>query len=80
MPHGDVRTLRDWLDDTAGDLRRHLFGRTEQQHDITVHHSSAPSVASPQAGDVRAEQLANRPRLFAMPSPGGCIGGLPAGR
>jgi acyl-coenzyme A synthetase/AMP-(fatty) acid ligase len=30
MPHGDVRTLRDRLDDTAGDLRRHLFGRTAQ--------------------------------------------------
>jgi acyl-coenzyme A synthetase/AMP-(fatty) acid ligase len=30
MPHGDVRTLRDWLDDTADDLRRHLFGRTAQ--------------------------------------------------
>ncbi len=30
MPHGDVRTLRDWLDDTADDSRRHLFGRGAQ--------------------------------------------------
>ncbi len=30
MPHGDVRTLRDWLDHTADDNRRHLFGRGAQ--------------------------------------------------
>jgi acyl-coenzyme A synthetase/AMP-(fatty) acid ligase len=30
MPHGDVRTLRDWLDDNADDCRRHLFGRSAQ--------------------------------------------------
>ncbi len=30
MPHGDVRTLRDRLDETADDLRRHLFGRAAQ--------------------------------------------------
>jgi non-ribosomal peptide synthetase component F len=30
MPHGEVRSLRDWLDDTADDCRRHLFGRTAQ--------------------------------------------------
>jgi acyl-coenzyme A synthetase/AMP-(fatty) acid ligase len=30
MPHGDVRTLRDWLDHTADDSRRHLLGRGAQ--------------------------------------------------
>jgi len=30
MPRGEVRSLRDWLDDTADDCRRHLFGRTAQ--------------------------------------------------
>jgi acyl-coenzyme A synthetase/AMP-(fatty) acid ligase len=30
MPHGEVRALRDWLDDTADDCRRHLWGRTAQ--------------------------------------------------
>jgi acyl-coenzyme A synthetase/AMP-(fatty) acid ligase len=30
MPHGDVRTLRDWLDHTADDCRRQLFGRGAQ--------------------------------------------------
>ena len=27
MPHGEVRSLRDWLDDTRDDCRRHLWGR-----------------------------------------------------
>jgi acyl-coenzyme A synthetase/AMP-(fatty) acid ligase len=30
MPHGEVRSLRDWLDDTADDCRRHLWGRQAQ--------------------------------------------------
>jgi acyl-CoA synthetase (AMP-forming)/AMP-acid ligase II len=30
MPHGDVRSLRDWIDGTADDCRRHLFGRQAQ--------------------------------------------------
>jgi hypothetical protein len=30
MPHGEVRSLRDWLDDTADDCKRHLWGRTAQ--------------------------------------------------
>jgi acyl-coenzyme A synthetase/AMP-(fatty) acid ligase len=30
MPHGEVRSLRDWLDDTADDCRRHLWGREAQ--------------------------------------------------
>jgi len=30
MPQGEVRSLRDWLDDTADDCRRHLWGRDAQ--------------------------------------------------
>jgi acyl-coenzyme A synthetase/AMP-(fatty) acid ligase len=27
MPHGEVRSLRDWLDDSPDDCKRHLWGR-----------------------------------------------------
>jgi acyl-coenzyme A synthetase/AMP-(fatty) acid ligase len=30
MPHGEVWSLRDWLDDTADQSRRHLWGRQAQ--------------------------------------------------
>jgi acyl-CoA synthetase (AMP-forming)/AMP-acid ligase II len=30
MPHGEVRSLRDWLDDSADDCKRHLWGRQAQ--------------------------------------------------
>src|ERR1700730_6921310 len=30
MPPGEVRSLRDWLDDSADDCRRHLWGRQAQ--------------------------------------------------
>jgi acyl-coenzyme A synthetase/AMP-(fatty) acid ligase len=30
MPHGELRSLRDWLDDTADDCRRALCGRQAQ--------------------------------------------------
>jgi acyl-coenzyme A synthetase/AMP-(fatty) acid ligase len=30
MPQGEVRSLRDWLDDTADDCKRHLWGRAAQ--------------------------------------------------
>src|SRR3984957_1087218 len=30
MPHGEVRSLRDWLDGTADDCKRHLWGRQAQ--------------------------------------------------
>ena len=30
MPHGEVRSLRDLIDDTADDYRRHLWGRHAQ--------------------------------------------------
>jgi hypothetical protein len=30
MPHGEVRSLRDLIDDTADDCRRHLWGRGAQ--------------------------------------------------
>ena len=30
MPHGEVRSLRDWLDQGAEDCERHLWGRQAQ--------------------------------------------------
>src|SRR5258708_35799495 len=30
MPHGEVRSLRDWLDHTVDDSRRHLWGQQAQ--------------------------------------------------
>jgi acyl-coenzyme A synthetase/AMP-(fatty) acid ligase len=30
MPHGEVRSLRDWLDDGSDDCKRHLWGRQAQ--------------------------------------------------
>ena len=41
VPHGDVRTLRDWLDDTADDCARHLFGRTAQVALAELAHGSS---------------------------------------
>jgi acyl-coenzyme A synthetase/AMP-(fatty) acid ligase len=41
VPHGNVRTLRDWLDDTADDCARHLFGRTAQVALAALAHGSS---------------------------------------
>jgi len=35
MPQGEVRSLRDWLDDTADDCKRHLFGRAAHESAVT---------------------------------------------
>jgi acyl-coenzyme A synthetase/AMP-(fatty) acid ligase len=41
MPHGDVRSLRDWLDGTADDCRRHLFARQAQVALADLAHGSS---------------------------------------
>ena len=41
MPHGEVRSLRDWLDDTADDCGRHLFGRNAQVALAELAHGSS---------------------------------------
>jgi acyl-coenzyme A synthetase/AMP-(fatty) acid ligase len=41
MPQGEVRSLRDWLDDTADDCKRHLFGRAAQVALSELKHGSS---------------------------------------
>jgi acyl-coenzyme A synthetase/AMP-(fatty) acid ligase len=44
MPHGEVRSLRDWLDHTADDCSRHLWGRAAQVSLRELQHGSSLDV------------------------------------
>jgi acyl-coenzyme A synthetase/AMP-(fatty) acid ligase len=64
MPHGDVRSLRDLIDHTADDCRRHLRGRQADVALAALEHGSSLDVDLSQLQD-RSILIATREQLTA---------------
>jgi hypothetical protein len=64
MPQGDVRSLRDWLDGTADDCKRHLFGRAAQVALSELKHGSSHDI-DPSKLQGRSVLIATREQLTA---------------
>jgi acyl-coenzyme A synthetase/AMP-(fatty) acid ligase len=64
MPHGEVRSLRDLIDDTADDCRRHLWGRQAQVALGELRHGSSLDTELSKLHD-RSILIATRDQLTA---------------